>query len=215
LTTGKNIAELDLRGVARFSWKNEPEFSIYGSASSTKVDMAVSATVLLKTESDLDRAIQEIDDILACGRELTPAEKNRLDLLSEAVIEYEKIHHEIPVPSRGQMLRHLLDARGVSKSALAIQTGIPLSDLRMALLDKGSLSPSQLRGLARFFGVKRSLLESTPSVTITASAASAAFQVFTFPVKTGLIVVGHSVAPLQPQAQRSARGVQPQVASSR
>ena len=56
------------------------------------------------------------------------------------------------------MLRHLLDAKGVSQAELHRETGVSKSSISEVLSGKKPLSRQMIRKLADYFGVETSLL---------------------------------------------------------
>lgn len=70
---------------------------------------------LLPIDSDenLNRAIAVINSLLDKPA-LSPGEQGYLDVLSDLVEKYETIEHPMIPVSDGEMLRHLIEAKGVS-----------------------------------------------------------------------------------------------------
>jgi len=84
----------------------------------------------IKDEAELKRAQAVMDRLLAQGP-LRRGQLTYLDALSDLVMAYENTHHAIPAPSDADMLRHLMEAKGVSQKELHEATGIAaLDDLR-------------------------------------------------------------------------------------
>src|SRR5262245_10540938 len=78
----------------------------------------------IRSGKELDRAIEMLDVLLRRQRELTPDEHDYLDVLSDLVERYEDEHEPIPDVGPADMLRHLLETRGLSQSQLARATGM-------------------------------------------------------------------------------------------
>jgi HTH-type transcriptional regulator / antitoxin HigA len=56
------------------------------------------------------------------------------------------------------MLRHLLDAKGITQAQLSKETGLAKSSLSEVLAGKKPFSRQMIRKLAGFFGVEVSML---------------------------------------------------------
>lgn len=106
----------------------------------------------LRGEADLDRAIAMID-ALSDREELAPAERDYLLVLAELIARYEDEHHPMPPVSGVQMLRHLIEAKGVTQARVAIETGIAESALSEVLAGKRQLNVRYIAALSRYFHV--------------------------------------------------------------
>lgn len=111
----------------------------------------------IQSEAHLAEAQQVMDRLLARGK-LDHGEETYLDALSDLVATYEDAHHAIGPASDADMLRHLLDARGITQAELSRETGLAKSSLSEVLAGKKPLSRLMIRKLADFFGVDVSLL---------------------------------------------------------
>ncbi len=98
-----------------------------------------------------------IDRLLAHGA-LDSGETQYLDALSDLVAAYEDVHYPIEPASDADMLRHLLEAKGVTQAELHRGTGIPKSTISEVLSGKKPFSKALIRTLADYFGVDRSVL---------------------------------------------------------
>lgn len=106
----------------------------------------------LRTDADLDRAVAMIDALL--DREsLGPDEQNYLEVLADLVAKFEAAEHPLPAVTEAEMLRHLIEARGVTQAEVAAVTGIAESTVSAILAGKRSISRGHLTALARFFQV--------------------------------------------------------------
>jgi HTH-type transcriptional regulator/antitoxin HigA len=111
----------------------------------------------IKSERHLAHAQQVIDRLLVKGR-LNAGEETYLDALSDLVASYEDEHHAIAPASDAEMLRHLLDAKGINPAELSRQTGIAKSSLSEILGGKRPFSRQMIRKLADYFQVDVSVL---------------------------------------------------------
>ncbi|MCI0377738.1 MAG: helix-turn-helix domain-containing protein [Gemmataceae bacterium] len=111
----------------------------------------------IKSEAQLAGAQAMIDRLLAHGA-LDSGETQYLDALSDLVAAYEDVHYPIEPASDADMLRHLLEAKGVTQAELHRGTGIPKSTISEVLSGKKPFSKALIRTLADYFGVDRSVL---------------------------------------------------------
>jgi len=107
----------------------------------------------------LDEA-QKVMDRLLAKEELDDGEELYLDALSDLVGVYEDEHHSIEPASDADMLRHLLEAKGVTQAQLSQKSGIAKSTISEVLAGKKPFSRQMIRKLADFFQVDVSVLAS-------------------------------------------------------
>ena len=81
-----------------------------------------------------------------------------LDALSDLVATYEDEHHAIPPASDADLLRHFMEAKGVSQTELSRDAGIAKSTVSELLAGKKPLSRQLIRKLALYFNVEPSVL---------------------------------------------------------
>src|SRR6266851_2835926 len=111
----------------------------------------------IKSDAHLQEAQKVMDRILAKG-ELDNGEKTYLDALSDLVAAYEDQHHAIEAASDADMLRHLLEAKGISQAQLSRETSIPKSTISEVLAGKKAFSRRMIRKLADYFKVDVTVL---------------------------------------------------------
>ena len=119
----------------------------------------VSAFPLVTVQSDahLAEAQKVMDRLLAKGK-LDHGEAMYLDALSELVAAYEDVHHAIEPASDADMLRHLMEAKGVTQAQLSRDAKLPKSSISELLSGKKPFSRQMIRKLADYFGVDVSVL---------------------------------------------------------
>jgi HTH-type transcriptional regulator/antitoxin HigA len=119
----------------------------------------VSAFPLATVQSDayLAEAQKVMDRLLAKGK-LDHGEVLYLDALSELVAAYEDVHHAIEPASDADMLRHLMEAKGVTQAQLSRDAKLPKSSISEVLSGKKPFSRQMIRKLADYFGVDVSVL---------------------------------------------------------
>jgi HTH-type transcriptional regulator / antitoxin HigA len=111
----------------------------------------------IESEEHLSAAQDVMDKLLAKGR-LLHGEEMYLDALSDLVAAYEDEHHEIEPASDADMLRHLIEAKGVTQVEVSQEAGISKSTISEVLSGKRPFSRQMLRKLADYFKVDVSIL---------------------------------------------------------
>ncbi len=81
-----------------------------------------------------------------------------LDALSDLIAAYEDSHYPVPAPSAADMIRCLLEARGVTQAEVCRDTGIAKSSISQVLSGKRPLSRLMIRALADYFQIDASVL---------------------------------------------------------
>ena len=111
----------------------------------------------IRSDSQLREASEMIDRIFARG-DLNPGQELYVDALSDLVAAYEDEYYEIGPASDADMLRHFMDARGVTQTQLSRDTKIPKSSISEVLAAKKPLSRQMIGKLANYFKVDPSVL---------------------------------------------------------
>lgn len=111
----------------------------------------------IRSDEHLDEAQRVMDRLLAKGS-LDGGEEIYLDALSDLVAVFEDEHHAIEPASDADMLRHLLDAKGVTQAQLSQQAAIAKSTISEVLAGKKPFSRQMIRKLAAYFKVDVSVL---------------------------------------------------------
>lgn len=109
------------------------------------------------SEDHLEEAQKVIDQLLA-KHKLNYGEEMYLDALSDLVASYEDEHHPIAPASDADMLRHLMDAKGVNQAQLSREAGIAKSTVSEVLAGKKDFTRKIIRKLADYFSVDVSVL---------------------------------------------------------
>jgi HTH-type transcriptional regulator/antitoxin HigA len=113
----------------------------------------------LKTEKQFIEAQNVIDKLLAKGK-LSSGSEMYLDALSDLLAAYEDVHYPIEPASDSAMLRHLMEAKGITQADLHRDTQIAKSTISEVLAGKKSFSRQIIRKLAHYFNVDVSVLAS-------------------------------------------------------
>ena len=111
----------------------------------------------IKSDEHLAEAQRVMDGLLARGT-LDAGEETYLDALSDLVGSYEDENHAIEPASDADMLRHLMEARGVTQVQLSHDTGLPKSSVSEVLAGKKTFSRQMIRNLAEYFHVEIGVL---------------------------------------------------------
>jgi HTH-type transcriptional regulator/antitoxin HigA len=107
----------------------------------------------IRSEEDLDRAIAMIDSLGSRVKDLTPDERDYLDVLADLVEKYETEHYPEPDVDPLAMIRELIAARGITQADVARETGVAESMLSEILADKRPMGRKTIETLSRFFHV--------------------------------------------------------------
>src|SRR5581483_11506536 len=115
--------------------------------------------VSVKSEEHLDIA-QAMIDRLTVGSKLDGGEQAYLEALCDLVAVYEDQHHAIQAPSDADLLRHLMEANGVTQTQLHRESGLAKSAISEVLAGKKPFSKGMMGALATYFHVPTSVLAS-------------------------------------------------------
>lgn len=113
--------------------------------------------ISIHTDQDLHAAQEVVDGLLAKGK-LSAGEDLYLDALSDLMATYEDEHHQVEPASDADMLRHLMETKGVTQIQLHRDTQIAKSTISEVLAGKRPLSRQMIGTLATYFGVDKSVL---------------------------------------------------------
>jgi HTH-type transcriptional regulator/antitoxin HigA len=113
--------------------------------------------VSIGSDEHLEAASDTVDQLMAKGS-LDHGEDMYLDALSDLIATYEDRHHDIEPASDADMLRHLLESKGVTQTEVCSATGLPKSSLSEVLSGKKQFSRQMIRVLADYFKIDASVL---------------------------------------------------------
>jgi HTH-type transcriptional regulator/antitoxin HigA len=97
-------------------------------------------------------------DRLSSQAALDEGQTMYLDALCDLVETYEQEHCPVEPASDAEMLRHLMEAKGVTQAQLSAGAGIPRSSISEVLSGKKSFTRQMIHKLADFFGVDPGVL---------------------------------------------------------
>jgi HTH-type transcriptional regulator/antitoxin HigA len=103
-------------------------------------------------------AAQDVMDRLLAQRGLNKGEQTYLEVLSDLVAFYEDARHAIERASDADMLRHLMDAKGVTQAQVSRETALAKSTISEVLAGRRPFSRQMIRKLADYFRVDVSVL---------------------------------------------------------
>ncbi len=116
----------------------------------------------IRSESELDRAIEVIDSL--CARDdLDQGQEDYLDVLGDLVHKYESEYDPIePVPD-ADLVRFLLDSNSMTQTELAQRSGVAESTISEILAGRRKLSRRHITVLSRVFHVSPAVFFSEAS----------------------------------------------------
>jgi HTH-type transcriptional regulator / antitoxin HigA len=136
------------------------KFSLKGKVRDSYLELVLAFPLSsIRSDEHLGEAQKVMDRLLAKGK-LGEGEETYLDALSDLVAIYEDEHHAIEPASDADMLRHLLEAKGVSQAQVSQEAGIAKSTISEVLAGKKPFSRQMIRKLANYFKVDMSVLAS-------------------------------------------------------
>jgi HTH-type transcriptional regulator / antitoxin HigA len=113
------------------------------------------------SEEELERARAVLGELL--GRDsLDPDRADYRDVLGDLIGKYEEAHHLLPEISDGEVLRDLLETRGVTCSEVFRGSGIAVSTLFSILAGRRRMNRYHIEAMARFFKVSPAVFFRTP-----------------------------------------------------
>jgi len=106
----------------------------------------------LRSDRELAHAIKVINSLIIRS-DLARGEQDYLDVLTDIVEKYETENCPMDTVSDAEMLRHLIDARGITQAKLSADVRIPMSTISEVLHGKKKLTRRHIGILAGYFGV--------------------------------------------------------------
>ena len=106
----------------------------------------------IRTEEEYDRTVSLMNCLLdMIGDQEDHASSGLLDLVSELVADYDTNHFAIEASEPNEVLRYLIELRGLKQGDLA--EIVPQSNLSAILAGKRKISATLAGKLAKFFGI--------------------------------------------------------------
>ena len=110
----------------------------------------------IKNDREFDRMVVRLEELDFPSRNLTPEEEALRDVLAALIDVYDEEHFRIPEQPPYEMVKHLMQQRGLRQADLVPVIG---SRAQVSGLVNGNrgISKSQAKRLAQFFGVSAEL----------------------------------------------------------
>ncbi len=106
----------------------------------------------IRSDAELHRAIAVMNSLLVVA-EPTGDQGDYLEVLGDTIANYETEAHPVEPLSHAEMLRALLEERGVTQAELAAATNVPESTISSILSGRRGISKTNVAAFARFFHV--------------------------------------------------------------
>src|SRR5664279_1649966 len=110
----------------------------------------------IQNEREFDRMVARLEELDFAKQKLTPEEKALREILAALVEVYDEEHHQIPQQPPHEMVKHLMEQRGLKQADL-----VPVLGSRAQVSDlvngKRGISKAQVKMLAEYFGVSPEL----------------------------------------------------------
>jgi HTH-type transcriptional regulator/antitoxin HigA len=110
----------------------------------------------LRTAKENEQAIEVVSGL--GSRRLDADERDYLAVLVGLIEDFEEKHYPMPAVQGPAIVRHLIEARGVTQAVVAAETGIAESALSEVLAGKRRMAVKHVKALARYFGVTADLI---------------------------------------------------------
>jgi HTH-type transcriptional regulator / antitoxin HigA len=107
----------------------------------------------LRTEADLDAAVAVVDSLIDQNN-LSAPEQDYLDVLSDLIEAYEAEAVRMTPVGDADMLRFLIEQKGITQAELAMGARIAESTISEVLSGKRKLNRTQIGKLARYFHIE-------------------------------------------------------------
>ena len=136
----------------------QTQFCLKGKSRDSYMELVLAFPLAsIKSDKHLDAAQEVMDRLLTKGK-LDHGEEIYVEALSDLVASYEDEHHTIEPASDADMLRHLMEAKGVTQTQLSQETEIAKSTISELLSGKKAFSRQIIRKLSVYFKVDVSVL---------------------------------------------------------
>jgi HTH-type transcriptional regulator/antitoxin HigA len=106
----------------------------------------------ITTDAELDQGTAVADELFARA-DLLPEEEQYLDVLCDLIEAYEDEHVPIRDARAPEVLRFLIDQRGVTQQQVSKETGVANSTITALLKGDREMTRKHMETFARYFGV--------------------------------------------------------------
>jgi HTH-type transcriptional regulator / antitoxin HigA len=118
--------------------------------------LAVELPQPIRNGREFDRMVARLEELDFVKRKLTPEEEALREVLAALIQVYDDEHHHIPEQPPYEMVKYLMEQRGLKQADL-----VPVLGSRAQVSDlvngKRGISKAQVKKLAEFFGVSAEL----------------------------------------------------------
>ncbi len=118
--------------------------------------LAVELPQPIQNDREFDRMAARLEALDFAKRKLTREEKALREILAALIEVYDETHHHIPKQPPYEIVKHLMEQRGLKQADL-----VPVLGSRAQVSDlvngKRGISKAQARKLAEYFGVSAEL----------------------------------------------------------
>ena len=111
---------------------------------------------VIRTEEENNRVLTLVERLMAKGDDLTPEEGELLRLLGKLIADFEEKFYHLDEAEPHEVLRELMDARGLKQTDLAQLFGSK-GRASEVINGKRTISKAQAKALAEFFHVSAGL----------------------------------------------------------
>ena len=108
------------------------------------------------TKNQYDYALNRIEELLPIVTDETPLSSPasiELEIVSDIVEEYEKLHYPIEKPTIGELISLSIQEKGISQKQLASELGVSPSRVSEYINDKAEPSLRIARALCTILGI--------------------------------------------------------------
>ena len=106
----------------------------------------------IKSDGELEKARTVLHGLLDQAT-LTAPEEDYLEVLGNVIEAYEQSAHQVEGLSPREMLSEAMKAKGVTQTAVAEATGIPVSTISELLSEKRAFNVGHISELCGYFGL--------------------------------------------------------------
>jgi antitoxin component HigA of HigAB toxin-antitoxin module len=117
---------------------------------------------VIRNKGALAEAHQVIERLMQLGDKLTRDQAEYLELLASLAERFESETLPTPSATAGEMLGHLIEAKGTTRAQVARDTKIPRSTITQVIQGERNLSSGNILRLAQYFSVPTDVLLKEP-----------------------------------------------------
>jgi HTH-type transcriptional regulator / antitoxin HigA len=110
----------------------------------------------IRSRTQYERVVRQVDRLMRKPK-LTRAEDDLLELLASLVAQYEQTRFPAPDVSPGELIAHLMEARGVTAVEVADATGIPAPTIARYVDGSRPIPKASRATLGKYFHVSSDL----------------------------------------------------------